>query len=137
MNERIKNLRKALGLTQQEFASRLKMTRSTIANYETRQNEPIDAVISLICREFGVNEIWLRTGAGEMFRPTTQEERIASLVGNALQDEPESIRRQLLADLSVLTPEDWAALATIARHVAEGREKRQREKKESEDEYEA
>lgn len=69
MEERIKKLRKALDLTQQEFADRIGIKRNTIANYESGRNEPIDSVISLICREFNVNEEWLRTGEGEMFAP--------------------------------------------------------------------
>ncbi len=71
MQERIKKLRKALDLTQQEFGDRIGIKRNTIANYETGRNEPIDAVISLICREFNANEEWLRTGNGEMFSPTS------------------------------------------------------------------
>lgn len=67
MNERLKVLRKTLGLTQQEFADRLKIKRGAIANYEIGRNEPIDAVLSLICREFGVSRDWLCEGEGEMF----------------------------------------------------------------------
>ena len=67
MNERIKKLRKALELTQQEFADKIGTKRNTVANYETNRNEPSNSVISLICREFCVNEQWLRTGEGEMF----------------------------------------------------------------------
>lgn len=69
MEERIKKIRRMLDLTQQEFASRIGIKRNTIANYEAGRNEPIDSVISLICREFNVNEKWLRTGEGEMFAP--------------------------------------------------------------------
>lgn len=69
MEERIKQLRKHLDLTQQEFADRIGIKRNTIANYESGRNEPIDSVISLICREFNVNETWLRKGEGEMFAP--------------------------------------------------------------------
>lgn len=68
MNERIKQIRKALKLTQQEFADRLGIKRGGVANYELGRNKPIDAVISLICREFNVNEEWLRHGTGEMFQ---------------------------------------------------------------------
>lgn len=67
MNERIKELRKTLGLTQQEFADRIGMKRNTIANYEINRNEPSNSVVSLVCREFNVQEEWLRTGKGEMF----------------------------------------------------------------------
>ena len=67
MNQRIKKLRRALDLTQQEFADKIGMKRNTVANYETDRNEPSNSVISLICREFNVSETWLRTGEGEMF----------------------------------------------------------------------
>jgi len=65
---RIKKLRKTLDLTQQEFANRLGIARNNIASYETSKNSPSDAVVSLMCREFNINEEWLRTGEGEMFR---------------------------------------------------------------------
>lgn len=68
MNERIKQLRKELGLTQQQFADNLKIARGNIAAYEVGKNSPSDAVISLICREFDVNEVWLREGSGNMFK---------------------------------------------------------------------
>lgn len=74
MDERIKKLRKVLDLTQQEFANRIGIKRNTIANYEAGRNAPIDSVVSLICREFGVNEAWLRTGEGEMFAPAPTNE---------------------------------------------------------------
>lgn len=70
MNERIKKLRKALDLTQQEFAERIGVKRNTIATYEIGRNTPLDAVITLICREFNASEAWLRTGEGEMFVET-------------------------------------------------------------------
>lgn len=72
MNERIKKLRKALELTQKEFASRLGIKQNTIAKYETNRGNPTVAVISLICREFNVNEDWLRTGSGPMFKATEE-----------------------------------------------------------------
>ena len=79
MNERIKKLRKVLDLTQQEFGERLGIKRNTIATYESGRNEPIDAVVSLICKEFNVNEEWLRDGIGEMFKaaPSTALDALA------------------------------------------------------------
>lgn len=91
MNERIKELRKALDLTQQEFADKLNIKRGAIANYEVGRNTPIDAVISLICREFNVNETWLRTGDGEMFCELSADEEIGYIVGGVLDhDEKEN-----------------------------------------------
>ena len=69
MKDRIKKLRKSLDMTQQEFADRIGVKRNTIGQYEIGRNKPIDTVINLICREFGVSEEWLRTGSGEMFSP--------------------------------------------------------------------
>lgn len=69
MNKRIKELRKALGLTQREFADRIGIKRGAISNYEIGRNAPVDSVVSLICREFNVSEDWLRNGNGDMFLP--------------------------------------------------------------------
>lgn len=74
MKYRIKKLRKELDLTQQEFADKIGMKRNTVANYETGRNEPSASVISLICKEFNVNEDWLRSGNGEMFNPEPKSE---------------------------------------------------------------
>lgn len=68
MKERIKILRNYLGLTQQKFAEKLGLKRQTIAAYEIGNIEPSDSTLLLICKEFGVNEDWLRTGEGEMKR---------------------------------------------------------------------
>lgn len=67
MKNRIKQLRKELGLTQEAFGNKIGIKRNSIANYEIGRNNPIDAVIFSICRTFSVNETWLRTGEGEMF----------------------------------------------------------------------
>lgn len=64
MHERIRKIRKDNGLTQEQFATRLGVKRNTVATYEMGRSEPSDAALLLICREFGVNEEWLRTGEG-------------------------------------------------------------------------
>lgn len=85
MNERLKELRKTLKLTQQEFADRLNIKRGAIANYEIGRNVPIDAVVSLICKEFNVNEDWLRNGSGEMFKERSPAEEIGYYVEDLLE----------------------------------------------------
>ena len=69
IGNRIRTLRHSLNLTQQEFADRIGIKRNTVGSYEIDRNTPIDAVVSLICREFGVSETWLRNGDGTMFIP--------------------------------------------------------------------
>lgn len=74
MENRIKMLRKALDLTQTEFAKRIGSVQNTITGYESGRRTPSGQVVSLICREFGVNERWLRYGEGEMFAPQAENE---------------------------------------------------------------
>ena len=69
IHKRIKELRLALNLTQEQFASRLLIKRSTIANYENGRNIPVGSVKSLIYREFSVSQDWLERGLGSMFSP--------------------------------------------------------------------
>ena len=104
MNERIKELRKVLKLTQQEFADRLNIKRGAIANYEVGRNEPIDAVISLICKEFNVNEEWLRDGTGEMFRAEEENSIIAK--ATMLLGEKDPLFEAFIDTYSKLTPKN-------------------------------
>lgn len=67
MKERIKELRKTLSLNQEEFGKVLGVTKSSISNIESGRFNATDTTIKLICREFNVNELWLRTGQGDMF----------------------------------------------------------------------
>lgn len=69
MKERLKILRSELGYTQEEFAKRLGLARNSIANYEIGRREPTNAIIFSICREFGVNEDWIRNGNEPMYLP--------------------------------------------------------------------
>lgn len=74
MNNRLKKIRKALDLTQAEFAERIGSTQSTITGYESGRRSPSLPVIAAICKEFNVNREWLVNGAGEMFLPDTGDE---------------------------------------------------------------
>lgn len=120
MNERLKKLRKALDLTQQEFGDRIGIKRNTLANYEIGRNEPIDAVINLICREFNVSETWLRTGEGEMFVKRTRDDELAAFMDELLAEESADFRRRLVTALSRLRPEQWEALEAVALELMKG-----------------
>lgn len=93
MNERIKELRKTLGLTQQEFSDKIGVKRNTIAQYESGRNAPIDAVISLICREFNVSEEWLRTGTGEMWTPVDADQELQDIFAEITVADDDLIKR--------------------------------------------
>lgn len=117
MNDRIKKVRTALGLSQQEFADRIGIKRGAVANYEVGRNEPIDAVISLICREFNVSERWLRTGEGEMFVQISRDKEVMRFVGEVMRGEEDNFRRRFLLALARLPEERWADIEDFARQI--------------------
>ena len=84
MNERIKEVRKTVGLTQTEFANRIGLSQNFITQLETGSKNPSDRTLSDICREFSVSEQWLRTGEGEMFVPV--EDETAAVVASLLDE---------------------------------------------------
>lgn len=110
MNERLKKLRKELDMTQQEFADKLGTARNNIAGYETGKRNPSNAVISLICREFNVNEKWLRTGEGEMFIELSRSDEIAQFVGQLMTEEDDSFKKRLVSGLAALDDNGWKVL---------------------------
>ena len=101
LGERLKDVRLNLRMTQQDFADRISIKRSTLANYEQGRNEPIDSVISLICREYGVSEEWLREGTGEMYVPQAQ-----TVVDELAEKYHLSPPVRLLVEKFILLPED-------------------------------
>ena len=103
MKDRIKKLRKSLGMTQQEFANRIGVKRNTIGQYEIGRNEPIDTVINLICREFNVNEDWLRNGGSDenMFIKLTEDEELA-MYTQILLDSTDDIMADMIKDFIVV-----------------------------------
>lgn len=110
MNERIKKVRKALDLTQQKFADKLGMKQNTIATYEMGRATPSDPTIKSICREFNVNETWLRTGDGEMFVQRAEEDELAAAVERLVTGESAEFKRRLVSVLSTLKDEHWLLL---------------------------
>lgn len=96
---RTKELRKALDLTQQQFADRLGITRGAVSNWDFGRSDPSDSAISLICREFNVREAWLRDGAGEMLEQLTEDEDRARFFGDLSK---ESASPEVLAFIDAL-----------------------------------
>ena len=123
MNERLIELRKTLGFkTQQAWADDLNLKRGTIANYEIGRNEPIDAVITLICNKYNVNEPWLRNGEGEMFKPVTMEEELIEFTRDLLVDEKDSFKKRLVSALARLSEEQWDLLEDIIDEISQKKE---------------
>lgn len=118
INERIKELRKELKLSQQEFAERLNVKQATISAYEVGIRTPLDSIVNSICREFNVNETWLRTGEGPMFRPINRDQELASFLGD-ISFGPDSFKRRFIAALAKMPEEQWDALYRLAKSLVD------------------
>lgn len=73
MNERIKELRRALKISQEKFGARIKISGASVSKIESGENNPSEQTLSLIISEFNVSEAWLRNGVGDMFKASSGE----------------------------------------------------------------
>ena len=127
MNERIKKLRKELKLTQQEFSDKLHIKRNTLAKSEIGRNEPIDAVVALICKTYNVNEEWLRSGEGDMFLELPEEDEEAAYVSELLEDSDNDLYKlikEIMHTYHDLTPKSKEVIrdfsATLRENIKKG-----------------
>lgn len=114
INERIRELRERLNISQTEFAENLGSGRGIIKNIEEGRTLPKPQLIDLITRVFNVNRTWLETGEGEMFVEPSRAEKIGRFVADVLEDEPDSFRRRLIDILIELDEDGWQKLKEAA-----------------------
>lgn len=93
-----------------------------VAQVETEKEKFSDRSIRDICREFHVNEAWLRSGEGDMYIPETKNQQIASFMNSVMEEVDESIRKKLILALSRLDDSDWAVLEKIATEMVKEKE---------------
>ena len=129
MNERLKKLRKALDLTQQDFANRIGVKRNTVATYEMGRSSPSDSAVSLICREFNVNEDWLRNGGSDddMFVKLNEDEELAMytqmLLDSTTDDIVANMVKKFICIYEKLDPDSKKILMNIADELIDSRNK--------------
>lgn len=123
--QRVKAVRKELGMTLDAFGKRVGVTKTAISNIENGARCLTDQMLLSICREFGVNETWLRTGAGEPFMPPSKSEEMGRLVKSLMADKPESFRSRLITALLRFDADgpEWQLLENIYNSVAADIEK--------------
>lgn len=123
MKDRIRQLRKELGLNQTEFGERIGVKQTTIAGYETGAKNPMESVVLSICREFNVNEDWLRNGTGEMFLEIKESSIIAK--ATELLGEKDPLFEAFVDTYSKLTPKNrellFQFMTDLSRSFAEKR----------------
>ena len=117
LNVRITELRKNKKLTQEAFGEKIGVTRNFVWMLEKGDRIPSDRTVSDICREFDVNETWLRTGIGEMFIEKTRDQEISEFIGDVLTSEPD-FRRRFISVLARLSPDEWELLERKIKEIA-------------------
>ena len=118
IGERMKEVRKAKGYTQQKFADELGLKQNTIATYEMNKTAPSDRTISDICQKFRVSEKWLRTGEGQMEIAETQRDKLNHFFADVLTTAPDE-RSAFIAALDDLPAEFWPLVAQLVREYAD------------------
>ena len=137
MNNRFLEVRKHSGLTQEKFAEKLGLTRNYIGLIERGDRVPGDRTISDVCREFGVNEGWLRTGEGEMYIPKTRNDQLVDFFREILGADDNDFLRSFCTALASMDKDQLHQLADLSESVltkwVQLKEKRETEQKEKAD----
>jgi transcriptional regulator with XRE-family HTH domain len=108
VNQRIKEVRQNLNLSQREFGERLGVSRGVLNNIESNVVEAKPLFIQHICSVYGVDPIWMETGEGEMFHKPSEAERFAELAAK-IQSDPNEFKKRVFYALSLMSDEGWAA----------------------------
>ena len=118
MNNRVKEIRKYNKMTMEQFGARLGIKKASVSRIENGINNLTEQMIKAICREFNVNETWLRTGEGDMLLTLSRRESIAAFMGDLIKEDDDSFKLRLIEVLSELTEEEWQLLADLAQKLA-------------------
>lgn len=122
ISARIAAVIKASGLTKTAFAERLNVSQSFVSRLAVGASVPSDRTIADICREFNVNEHWLRTGEGEMFSTLSREEEITKFAMEIIRDPDSEFQRQLLTTMARLEPAQWKLMEQILDQLLQQRQ---------------
>lgn len=119
MNKRIKEIRLAQELTQEQFADKLGLSRNFITQLENGTKQPSERTLSDICRIFSINSEWLHSGKGEMKIELTKNQEIAQFLNDVMAEDDEDFRKSFIEVLSNLNEKEWEALASMARKLVD------------------
>lgn len=114
---RVRELRKSLQLTLEKFGKPLGVGKTAISKIENGENNLTDQMILAICREYNVDENWLRTGEGEMFEKLNRQQELAQLTATLFKEEEDSFKSRLIMALAQLNEEEWELLEKISNKI--------------------
>ena len=113
MGERVRELRKTLRLSGEKFGEKIGLKKVAVSQIETGRNNLSEQNILAICREFNVNEDWLRYGMGEMFKDMSLDEEIISFIGDIQWDASNTFKKRFISAVAKLNDEEWKVLEKI------------------------
>lgn len=114
MADRISKVIRDKEKTKTAFSDRINVSQAFVSQMCSGLKVPSDRTIADICREFNVNEDWLRTGRGDPYIQLSRDEELAQFFGNVMKGEDPDFRRRLLSVMSRLTTDEWALLEQMA-----------------------
>lgn len=127
INERIRELRVALELSQPEFGKTIGLSQSSLTMIETGNRKVTDRTVTYICLAYNVSEKWLRTGEGKMFNEQDRDAEIAEYIGSVLSEEDDSFQKRLISALSRMSVEEWEVLERLVTRLADPENKKESE----------
>ena len=122
MHTRINKIIEIAGISKTDFAKRLNLSQGMVSRLCSGSAKPSDRTIADICREFGCDDQWLRTGDGQPFRQESRQDMIMRFAGQTVRGSDE-FRKAFVAGLAKLEPEDWQNLARIFKKFNDAYEK--------------
>ncbi len=117
MNDRLKQVRNNLQISQAKLAEEMHVTRNIIANYESGRVEPTDLFITLLCSKYRINEEWFRYGTGEMHIGESKESIIANITANLFNSVESDLRFKLIKIVNSLSDEQLETFKDIAKQL--------------------
>ena len=129
--ERVKEVRKSLNLTMEQFGNKLGVTKVAISNIEKEKRNLTEQMSRAICREFNVSEEWLKTGEGEMYQQLSEDEEIAGIVSDLLEEGKDnafySVILEIAKTYNELSPASQKVLTEAAEKLADNLAKKKRD----------
>lgn len=129
--ERVKEIRKSLEMTMEQFGSRLGVTKVAISRIEKGERNLTEQMSRAICREFNINEEWLKTGEGEMYQQLSEDEEIAGIVSDLLEEGKDNAFYGMILEIiktySELSPASQKVLTEAAEKLADNLSKKKRD----------
>lgn len=118
IKERIKLIIEDAHITKTELAKRINVSQAFVSQMCSGVAKPSERTIKDICREFSINESWLRYGTGDMKAETTQKQKLTRFFADVLATAPDD-RSAFIAALDDLPPEFWPLVVELAKGIVE------------------